>query len=146
MQVISSNNTIVRLPLRRRRATRAACRLAGGFSPPGVAGGLGAASKPLAVVGGITLLERAVAALTAAGIDRVVVVGDSLDGPVAWFCRGRLPHVEVVCAHDCARGNGATVLAGLAYAGGRCLVTMVDHLHEPATVRRLLAATGELVF
>jgi 1L-myo-inositol 1-phosphate cytidylyltransferase / CDP-L-myo-inositol myo-inositolphosphotransferase len=107
---------------------------------------LGVASKPLAVVGGVTLLERAVAALTVAGIDRVVVVVDSLDGPVASCCRRRLPHVEVVCAYDCARGNGATVLAGLAYAGGRCVVTMVDHLHEPATVRRLLEATGELVF
>jgi choline kinase len=107
---------------------------------------LGAACKPLVVVGGITLLERAMAAFTDAGIDRVVVVVDSLDGRVASFCRRHLPHAELACAHDCERGNGASVLAGLAHAGGRCVVTMVDHLHEASTVRRLLEATGDLVF
>jgi CDP-L-myo-inositol myo-inositolphosphotransferase len=75
-----------------------------------------------------------------------VVVVSSLDGPVATFCRRHRPDVEVVPAHDHDRGNGATVVAGLAHAGGRCLVMMVDHLQEPATLRRVLDADGELVF
>jgi choline kinase/phosphatidylglycerophosphate synthase len=107
---------------------------------------LRAPSKPLAVVGGNTLLERAVATAHEAGIGRVVVVVDRLDGPVAAFCRARLPDVELAWARDCARGNGATVAAGLAHAGGRCVVMMVDHLHEPATLEQLLAARAELVF
>jgi choline kinase/phosphatidylglycerophosphate synthase len=106
---------------------------------------LRAPSKPLAVVGGVTLLDRALATARAAGIDRRVVVVGSLDGPVASFCRRHHPDVEVVPALDHARGNGATVVAGLAHAGGRCLVMMVDHLQEVATLRRMLQADGELV-
>ena len=107
---------------------------------------LRAGCKPLAVVGGVTLLERALATATAAGIRRKVVVVSALDGPVASFCRRQCSDVEVVCAPDHDRGNGATVAAGLAHAGGRCLVMMVDHLQEPATLRRVLDADGELVF
>jgi 1L-myo-inositol 1-phosphate cytidylyltransferase / CDP-L-myo-inositol myo-inositolphosphotransferase len=107
---------------------------------------LGLASKPLAIVGGRTLLEHAVSTAEAAGIERIVVVVDEPDGPVGRFCRARLPFVELAHAHDCARGNGASVLAGLAHAGGRCLVMMVDHLHGIATVERLLRERGEFVF
>src|SRR4051812_25452139 len=107
---------------------------------------LGRGCKPLAIVGGITLLERAVATARTAGIERVVVVVASPDGSVASFCRANLPVVELALASDSARGNGATAAAGLAHAGGRCLVMMVDHLHETATLERLLRADGDLVF
>jgi CDP-L-myo-inositol myo-inositolphosphotransferase len=107
---------------------------------------LGMACKPLAIVGGLTLLERAVVTARTAGVGRVVVVVASLDGPVAAFCSARLPDVEVVLAPDAARGNGASAAAGLAHAGGRCLVMMVDHLHEAATLGQLLTADGDLVF
>jgi choline kinase len=107
---------------------------------------LRAGCKPLAIVAGVTLLERALATVRAAGIRRYVVVVGSLDGPVASFRRRRRPDVELVCAPDHARGNGATVVARLARAGGRCLVMMVDHLREPSTLERVLAADGELVF
>jgi 1L-myo-inositol 1-phosphate cytidylyltransferase / CDP-L-myo-inositol myo-inositolphosphotransferase len=107
---------------------------------------LRAGCKPLAVVGGVTLLERTLATARAAGVSRQVVVVGSLDGPVAAFCREHLPEVELVPAPDHARGNGASVVAGLAHAGGRCLVMMVDHLQEPETLRRVLAADGDLVF
>jgi CTP:molybdopterin cytidylyltransferase MocA len=107
---------------------------------------LGAPCKPLAMVGGLTLLDRAVITARTAGIRRIVVVVPSLDGDVAAFCRGNLAGVEVAAAPDCLRGNGATVAAGLIHAGGRCLVMMVDHLHEPATVERLLQAEGDFVF
>jgi 1L-myo-inositol 1-phosphate cytidylyltransferase / CDP-L-myo-inositol myo-inositolphosphotransferase len=107
---------------------------------------LGAPCKPLAMVGGLTLLDRAVITARTAGIRRIVVVVPSLDGDVAAFCRGHLAGVEVAAAPDCLRGNGATVAAGLIHAGGRCLVMMVDHLHEPATVERLLQAEGDFVF
>ena len=106
---------------------------------------LRAPCKPLAVVGGVTLLDRALATARAAGITRRVVVVASLEGPVASFCRRHHPDVEVVPALDHVRGNGATVVAGLAHAGGRCLVMMADHLHEVATLRRMLQADGELV-
>jgi choline kinase/phosphatidylglycerophosphate synthase len=101
--------------------------------------------KPLAVVGGLSLLERTIATARAAGLRRIVVVVDRLDGPVATFCRERVAGVELAWARDHARGNGASVAAGLAHAGGRCLVMMADHLHEPCSVERLLRAEGELV-
>src|SRR3954464_15771234 len=107
---------------------------------------LGLDCKPLAIVGGVTLLERAVATARSAGIERVVVVVASPAGAVASFCRANLLGVEVALASDSARGNGATAAAGLAHAGGRCLVMMVDHLHETATLERLLRARGDLVF
>src|SRR5829696_5173453 len=90
---------------------------------------LGDGSKPLAIVGGVTLLERAVATARAAGIGGIVVVVDALDGAVASFCRTNVPGVEVAWSPDHARGNGASVLSGLTHAGGRCLIMMVDHLH-----------------
>src|SRR3954452_6548612 len=107
---------------------------------------LGFDCKPLAIVGGVTLLERAVVTARSAGIERVVVVVASLDGRVASFCHAHLRGVELALACDSQRGNGATAAAGLAHAGGRCLVMMVDHLHETATLERLLRADGELVF
>src|SRR4051812_46125096 len=107
---------------------------------------LGFDCKPLAVVGGITLLERAVLTARTAGIKRVVVVVASLDGRVASFCHANVPGVELALASDSERGNGATAAAGLAHAGGRCLVMMVDHLHETATLERVIGADGDLVF
>ena len=127
----------------------------GGFAGSGVTAVILAAGrgsrlrvrcKPLAVVGGVTLLERAVATARAAGVARTVVVVGSLDGSVATFCRERLRGVEIALASDSERGNGASVAAGLAHAGGRCLVMMVDHLHEPSTLERLLATEGDVVF
>src|SRR4051795_13505278 len=106
---------------------------------------LGFDCKPLAIVGGITLLERAVATARTAGIERVVVVVASPDGSVGSFCRANLPGIELAVAPDAARGNGATAAAGLAHAGGRCLVMMVDHLHETATLERLMRADGDFV-
>ena len=106
---------------------------------------LGARSKPLAIVGGVTLLERAVATARAAGIGRIVVVVDALDGAVASFCNSNVPGVEVAWSPDHARGNGASVLSGLTHAGGRCLIMMVDHLHEPTTLERLLETPGDFV-
>lgn len=106
---------------------------------------LRAPCKPLAVVGGRTLLERAVGTARAAGIERVVVVVDSVDGPVTRFCHRHLPDVELAWAPDHARGNGASAFHGLSYAGGRCLIMMVDHLQEPPTLKQLLRAEGDLV-
>src|SRR3954453_2349634 len=107
---------------------------------------LGFDCKPLAIVGGMTLLERAVVTARSAGLERVVVVVASLDGRVASFCHANLPGVELALASDSERGNGATAAAGLAHAGGRCLGLIVDHPHEAATLERLMRAGGELVF
>src|SRR3954454_4265394 len=107
---------------------------------------LGFDCKPLAIVGGITLLERAVLTARTAGIERLVVVVASLDGRVASFCHSNLRGVELALTSDWERGNGATAAAGLAHAGGRCLVMMVDHLHETATIERLMRAKGDLAF
>src|SRR4051795_4886656 len=88
---------------------------------------LGFDCKPLAIVGGVTLLERAVATARSAGIERVVVVVASLDGRVASFCHANLRGVELALACDSERGNGASAAAGLAHAGGGRLGLMGHH-------------------
>src|SRR4051795_4530764 len=72
---------------------------------------LGFDCKPLAVVGGITLLERAGGTARSAGIERLLVVVASLEGRVASFCHANLRGVEVALASDWERGNGATAAA-----------------------------------
>src|SRR4051812_32326648 len=104
---------------------------------------LGFDCKPLAVVGGITLLERAVLTARTAGIKRVVVVVASLDGRVASFCHANVPGVELALASDSERGNGATAAAGLAHAGGGRLGLMGGHLPETGPPRRGVGAGRE---
>src|SRR3954454_5018503 len=59
---------------------------------------LGFDCKPLAIVGGMTLVERAVVTARSAGIERVVVVVASLDGRVASSCHAHLRWVELALA------------------------------------------------
>lgn len=102
--------------------------------------------KPLVRVGGLTLLERTVRTLRAGGLEGpvVVVVGHRAE-EVARFCEERELAVRVVENPDYPRGNGTSVLAAMDHLPERFVVSMVDHVHSPESVRRLLAHRGEFV-
>ncbi|HEX6445278.1 MAG TPA: NTP transferase domain-containing protein [Streptosporangiales bacterium] len=102
--------------------------------------------RALRRVGGVTLLERAVRVLRAAGVERVVVVVGQRGEEVTTAIRElRLP-VEVVHDPQWADGTAGSVLAGLAVVDDeRCLVVMGDHVFDPDDVRRLRYAPGRTV-
>lgn len=94
--------------------------------------------KPLQVVGGVSLLERTISSLSAAGVRRVVVVtgyrAELVHAAVA--CRKR-PGIEVACAHNAEfdKANGISVMVGGAEVGGSFILSMADHIYPPAIVR-----------
>ena len=103
---------------------------------------LGRPSKPLARVAGLTLLERAVAAARAAGIERVIVVVGHAKEDVAQFVGARKLDVELVENHDFSVGDGSSALAGGQVAGGRFLLMMCDHVVEPDALARVIASAA----
>jgi CDP-L-myo-inositol myo-inositolphosphotransferase len=95
--------------------------------------------KPLMRVAGVSLLERAVRTLREAGVGRVVVVVGHAKELVERFVYERGLGVELVDNADFESGNGSSALVGGRLAGRRFLVTMADHIVEPAAVARVVA-------
>jgi len=100
---------------------------------------LGRLSKPLAPVAGITLLERTIATVRAAGVGRVIVVVGHAKEAVAEFLEQRALDVELVENERFSVGNGSSAVAGGTVAGERFLLMMCDHLVEPAVIGRMIA-------
>lgn len=100
--------------------------------------------KPLTSLAGRTLLQRAIRAVTEAGVrDVLVVAGYGADELI--------PHLEGVASAlgVTARaiynpawrlGNGASALAAAPHVDGPFLLTMCDHVFEPGLLQRLCAA------
>ncbi len=103
----------------------------------------GGGSKALLRLGGLSLVERAVRSLLAAGLERVVVVVGHDAGPVATVV-GRLGHVRVnvVYADRWADGNGASLAAVQGELLGEALFVLVtaDHILGKGGLDRLLGA------
>jgi molybdenum cofactor cytidylyltransferase len=107
------------------------------------------ARKLLADVGGVPLIDRTVAALLQAGVERVVVViraGDTFDA-VPSFADAR---VTTAVNPDPARGMFSSIQAGLAVAGGDIVLVLPADMPFVAadTVRAVMAraaATRTLV-
>lgn len=100
--------------------------------------------KPLARVGGITLLERAVLTLRQAGVKRIIVVIGHAKDAVKQFVAERALDVELVENDDFSLGNGSSVLVGGRAVGGRFILTMVDHIVDPEAIARLLSSEATL--
>jgi choline kinase len=101
-------------------------------------------SKPLTPVAGVPLIEHVARAAAAGGaIGFTVVTGHEAARLEAFLAglaeRLGLPIAPVRIA-DWDRPNGHSVLAGAAAIAGDYLLTMSDHLFDPAIMRRLLAA------
>ena len=103
----------------------------------------GGGSKALLRLGGLSLVERAVRSLLAAGLERVLVVVGHDAGPVATVV-GRLgrDRVRVVYADRWADGNGASLAAVQGEVQGQALFVVVtaDHVFGEGGLERLLAA------
>ena len=103
----------------------------------------GGGSKALLRLGGLSLVERAVRSLLAAGLERVLVVVGHDAGPVATVV-GRSGHgqIRTVYADRWADGNGASLAAVQGEVLGEALFVLVtaDHLFGEGGLERLLAA------
>ena len=104
-----------------------------------------AASKPLARVGGVALIERVMASAVEAGVDGFVVAtgyeGEALQRALeAMSARLR---VAVTCVFNPAwRGaNGVSVLAAADALSGPFLLLMADHLFDPTILADLIGRT-----
>ena len=103
--------------------------------------------KPLTPVLGVTLLERAILACSSAGVAECIVVlghgkesiGERLDefaGRAGIAVRGvENPHWK--------EGNGTSALAAQPYIRGSFLLSMCDHVVDPAVIPCLLSAGNE---
>jgi choline kinase len=98
-------------------------------------------SKPLTPVAGVPLIERVIRAAAAGGATRFVVATGHEAARVETFLAGLDEFaIEAVRVADWDLPNGHSVLAGAAAIAGDYLLTMSDHLFDPAIVARLIAA------
>jgi choline kinase/phosphatidylglycerophosphate synthase len=108
----------------------------------------GGGSKVLLRLGGLSLVERAVRSLLAAGLERVLVVVGHDAGLVATVV-GRLGRgrVKVVYADRWADGNGASLAAVQREVQGQPLFVLVtaDHVFAEGALARLLGAGAPAV-
>ena len=108
----------------------------------------GGGSKALLRLGGLSLVERAVRSLLAAGLERVLVVVGHDAGLVATVV-GRLGRgrVGVVYADRWADGNGASLAGVQGEVLGEALFVLVtaDHVFGEGGLQRLLAAGAPAV-
>jgi 1L-myo-inositol 1-phosphate cytidylyltransferase len=97
-------------------------------------------SKPLTPVAGMPLIERVIRAAADGGATRfVVATGHEADRLEVFL--GTLPFaIEPVRVADWDLPNGHSVLAGAARIRGDYLLTMSDHLFDPAIMAALIAA------
>jgi 1L-myo-inositol 1-phosphate cytidylyltransferase len=98
-------------------------------------------SKPLTPVAGVPLIERVIRAAAAGGASAFTVVTGHEAARVEAFLAtlADLP-IGTVRVADWDLPNGHSVLAGACRIHGDYLLTMADHLFDPAIVGALIAA------
>jgi len=101
-------------------------------------------SKPLTPVAGVPLIEHVARAAAAGGASAFIVVtgheAERLEAFLAGLSERLGLPIDPVRIADWDRPNGYSVLAGADAIAGDYLLTMSDHLFDPAIVRLLLAA------
>ena len=104
-------------------------------------------SKPLIPVNGVRLLERVIARARTAGVERFFVVtgyrGEDVRAALDIFsAREAIPIVHIR-NDEWQRSNGVSVLKARPFLDGPFLLTMCDHLVDPAILRDLMASPLE---
>jgi choline kinase len=103
-----------------------------------------AASKPLADVAGVPLLEHVVRAAAKGGASEFVIVTGYLGERVEAFVRDLADQtgfvIDTVRNADWSHPNGLSVLAAQARLTGEFILLMSDHLFDPAILRELIRA------
>ena len=107
-----------------------------------------ASPKPLVELGGISLVERALAGARQAGFDEVVVVtgdrADQIDRHVLEVSRRRGIAVTVVRNERYREGNGLSALAARDRVGCEPFaLVMADHVFSPSLLQQLKQASVE---
>ncbi len=104
-----------------------------------------AASKPLAQVCGVSLIEIGVCQALAAGVSRVVVVTGHearvVEREVAVLAERLAADIRCVRLDDWSRPNGWSVLAGAELVGAPFLLMMADHIFGDGLLERLTQQT-----
>lgn len=102
-------------------------------------------AKPLATVAGRSLIAHALAGLTAAGVGEIVVVLGYEGERVAAHLAGLSGTAPIRTVHnpDWQAPNGVSVLAAASAIRGPALLTMCDHLVDPALYARVGAAARD---
>ena len=103
-----------------------------------------ASSKPLALVGGVPLIERVIDNAVAGGIDAFVVVTGYEAKPLEAFLRAlavrKNLRIDLARNPQWERANGHSVVAAAPSLGDRFVLMMADHLIEPSIFEDLLAS------
>ena len=97
--------------------------------------------KPLVMLGGLSLLERAVRSGARAGVSEFLIVVGARGEPIRRTSEPRLSDLPItwVTADNWPSGSGASILAAAPFLGREhFLVMMADHLILPPTLRHLL--------
>ena len=108
----------------------------------------GGGSKALIRVGGLSLVERAVRSLLAAGIEHVIVVVGYQAGPVGAVVNRIAPgRVQAVFAEAWEQGNGVSLAAAEPYVAEEALFLLVttDHIFGEGALEPLFGAEGPSV-
>jgi 1L-myo-inositol 1-phosphate cytidylyltransferase len=100
-------------------------------------------SKPLVKVFGVGLLERVIMRARNAGVEHFLVVsgyrGEDLRAALDAFATREGIAIKHVCNDEWQRGNGVSVLKAKPFLSRPFVLTMCDHLVDPAIVRDLMA-------
>lgn len=103
--------------------------------------------KPLIPIKGVPLIERVINRARSAGIDDFFVVsgyrGAELRTALDAFSARENVRITHVVNDDWDRANGVSVLKAKPYMDGPFVLTMCDHLADPAIFRNLMAAPSE---
>lgn len=98
--------------------------------------------KPLYAVAGKPLIKHVIASLAEAGITRVIVVTGFMAEHVAAAVTGDMASdvaIEVAYNAEFEKANGVSVIVGGRSAAGPFVLSMADHIYDPA-VAKLVAS------
>ncbi len=104
-------------------------------------------SKPLVQVFGVGLLERVILRARSAGVQHFLVVtgyrGDAVRAALDALSEREGISIQHVENDEWQRGNGVSVSKARPYLDGPFVLSMCDHLVDPAIVRELVASGTE---
>jgi 1L-myo-inositol 1-phosphate cytidylyltransferase len=104
-------------------------------------------SKPLVPVNGVRLLERVITRARSAGVERFYVVtgyrGEEVRAALDEFAAREGISIVHVPNDEWQRANGVSVSKAKPFLQGPFLLSMCDHLFDPAILRDLMASRLE---
>ena len=104
-------------------------------------------SKPLVPVKGVGLLERVITRARSAGVEQFLVVsgyrGDAVRAALDAISEREGISIRHIDNDEWQRGNGVSVSKAKPFLDGPFVLSMCDHLVDPAILRDLMASGAE---